>query len=179
MAAAERGCLEGAPGRRGVSWPPGPRRAGTDLPWDPWPRSPSLPRLVRPSALRPRAVRVLRAPRSRPSHDPGPSSYSLGRSSSPWGPVPGEGALIPWNAGPIIRTKNQPKFLHRIKLENTPRSSRHAPGTSCPSPLERYFWMMRSSPIPPTLSSASVLGWGTQTLGGLQVGAPNPAQPDD
>lgn len=58
VAAAERGCLEGAPGRRGVSWPPGPRRAGTDLPWDPWPRSPSLPRPVRPPAPRPRAVPV-------------------------------------------------------------------------------------------------------------------------
>lgn len=43
VAAAEPGSLRRAPGRGGVNGPPGPRRAGTELPWDPRPRRPPPP----------------------------------------------------------------------------------------------------------------------------------------
>lgn len=135
VAAAERGCLERAPGRRRVNGPPGLRRAGTDPPWDPRPRPPSLLGPVRPPAPRARAAPAPCAPLSGPSHDPGPSSYSLGRSSSPWGRIPGEGALIPWNSGPITRAENQPKFLlnHIVKVGK--HTTQDLPARASCSPL--------------------------------------------
>lgn len=128
VAAAEPGCLERAPGRGGLNGPPGPRRAGTDPPWDPRPRRP-LSRVAFGHPPGAPAPSPLPAPRSRPDHDPGPSSYSLGRSSSPWGRIPGEGAPIPWSCVSVTREETQPKFLlsHIVKLENMPGTSSHAP----------------------------------------------------
>lgn len=128
VAAAEPGCLERAPGRGGLNGPPGPRRAGTDPPWDPRPRRP-LSRVAFGHPPGAPAPFPLPAPRSRPDHDPGPSSYSLGRSSSPWGRIPGEGAPIPWSCVSVTREETQPKFLlsHIVKLENMPGTSSHAP----------------------------------------------------
>ena len=164
MAAAEQGCLERAPGRGGVNGPPGPSRAGTDLPWDPRPRPPSLPGPVRPPALRARAVPVPCAPRSRPSHDPSPSSYSSYSLGSPWGRIPGEGVLIPWNTDPHhsggesakIPTKSQSKIGKRS--QDLPAHARRLlPSSSRWVLLEDVF---PSSPSPATLFCPGVGGQG-------------------
>lgn len=93
VAAAEPGCLQGAPGHRRVNGPPGPAQSRYRPRRDPrsWP--PSLPGPVRAPAARARAVPAPRVPRSCPSRDPG--LCSLGRSSSSWGRIPGEGVSDP------------------------------------------------------------------------------------
>lgn len=92
VAAAEQGCPEGAPGRRRATVPPGARRAGRDPPQAPAPAAPCPLGPVRPPG--PRASPHRPGPssaRSRPRRDPGPGADGLGRSSNPWGRIPGEG----------------------------------------------------------------------------------------
>lgn len=119
----ERPGTEGLTGRRGAQSRYRPLR-------DPRRRPPSLPGPVRAPAARARRPRSpLPAPRGRIlAATPAPGLWPR-KSSSSWGRIPGEGARILWNSGPITREENQPKFLlsHRVKLENIPRTSPHSP----------------------------------------------------